>query len=108
MHPDYEVNKKIAVITLNKPESLNSLDLSCLTRLCDLITQAEQDPKSGRCYSPVPGKRLLRGPRHENARQRDDGGENESDYGRIAIIQNDLPHAQAVRRCHQWPGMGGA
>ncbi len=41
----YEVNKKVAVITLNRPEVLNALDVSCLTRLIDLYTGADNDPK---------------------------------------------------------------
>jgi enoyl-CoA hydratase/carnithine racemase len=39
----YEVNKKVAVITLNRPQSLNALDLTCVTRLIDLYTKAEKD-----------------------------------------------------------------
>jgi len=41
----YEVNKKVAIITLNRPQSLNALDVSCLTRLVDLYVEAEKDPK---------------------------------------------------------------
>ncbi len=41
----YEVNKKVALITLNRPEVLNALDVSCLTRLIDLYAEAENDPK---------------------------------------------------------------
>ncbi len=41
----YEVNKKVALITLNRPEVLNALDVSCITRLIELYTGAENDPK---------------------------------------------------------------
>ena len=41
----YEINKKVALITLNRPGVLNALDLSCLTSLYELYNEAENDSK---------------------------------------------------------------
>ncbi len=40
----YEVNQKVALITLNRPEVLNALDVSCIARLIELYNEAENDP----------------------------------------------------------------
>ena len=41
----YEVDKKVATITLNRPEALNALDMDVLDTLPKLFDEAEHDPK---------------------------------------------------------------
>ena len=65
----YEKRDNIVVMTLNRPDALNSINRQLRGELADAITEFDSDPTAFVCHHHRRGSRLLRRTRPEGARR---------------------------------------
>lgn len=57
----YEVKDNVAVITLNRPDAANALNLPMAKELCDVAVKAEHDPNVRAVLLTATGKMFCAG-----------------------------------------------